>query len=65
MRHCAQQAADTPATGAHLAKMEIRALLNELVPRLEHVELAGRPELTSTLSVGGLKHVPLTYEVSA
>jgi cytochrome P450 len=49
--------------GAQLAKMEIRALLTELVPRLQSAELAGIPELTSTLFVGGLKHLPLQYEV--
>jgi cytochrome P450 len=49
--------------GAQLAKMEIRALLTELVPRLLSAELAGAPELTSTLFVGGLKHLPLTYRV--
>jgi cytochrome P450 len=51
--------------GAQLAKMEIRALLTELVPRLEHAELAGPPELTSTIFVGGLKHLPLEYRVRA
>jgi cytochrome P450 len=51
--------------GAQLAKMEIRALLNELVPRLTDAELAGKPELTSTLFVGGLKHLPLKYSVLA
>ena len=51
--------------GAQLAKMEIRALLTELVPRLQSAELAGAPELTSTLFVGGLKHLPLTFSVLA
>jgi cytochrome P450 len=50
--------------GAQLAKMEIRALLAELVPRLQSAELAGTPELTSTLFVGGLKHLPLKYAVT-
>ena len=49
--------------GAMLARMEIRALLNELVPRLEHVELAGEPSFMKTLFVGGLKHLPLTYSL--
>jgi cytochrome P450 len=51
--------------GAQLAKMEIRALLTELVPRLQSAELAGTPELTSTLFVGGLKRLPITYSVLA
>jgi hypothetical protein len=45
--------------------MEIKALLTELVPRLQTAELAGKPELTSTLFVGGLKHLPLKYSVLA
>ena len=49
--------------GAMLARMEIRALLNELVPRLEHVELAGEPSFMKTLFVGGLKHLPLSYSL--
>ncbi|MEA3019900.1 MAG: hypothetical protein QOI47_1424 [Actinomycetota bacterium] len=49
--------------GAQLAKMEIRALLNELVPRLKSAELAGKPELTSAVFVGGLKHLPISYDV--
>jgi cytochrome P450 len=51
--------------GAQLARMEIRALLAELIPRLQSAELAGTPELTSTLFVGGLKHLPLKYSVLA
>lgn len=49
--------------GAMLAKMEIRALLAELVPRLRSVELAGEPQLSSGYFVGGLKHLPIRYEV--
>ena len=50
--------------GAKLARMEIKALLTELVPRLESIELAGEPSLMQTTFVGGLKHLPITYELS-
>jgi cytochrome P450 len=50
--------------GAMLAKMEIKALLTELVPRLRSVELAGTPELSSGYFVGGHKRLPIRYEVS-
>ena len=50
--------------GAKLAKMEIRALLNELVPRLRSVELAGEPTLVQTTFVGGLKHLPIRYRLT-
>lgn len=49
--------------GALLARMELRALLTELVPRLDHVELAGEPALMKTLFVGGLKRLPIKYTV--
>lgn len=50
--------------GAMLAKMEIKALFSELAPRLRSVELAGEPELTSGYFVGGLKRLPIRYEVA-
>jgi cytochrome P450 len=49
--------------GAQFARMEMRALFNELLPRLEYLELAGEPELTRTLFVGGLKHLPIRYRL--
>jgi cytochrome P450 len=49
--------------GAALARMETRAFFAELLPRLESVELAGRPEWTATTFVGGLKHLPIRYSL--
>jgi cytochrome P450 len=49
--------------GAALAKMELRALFGELIPRLRSIELAGKPELTLSTFVGGLKHLPVRYEL--
>ncbi|TFV58255.1 cytochrome P450 [Mycobacterium sp. PS03-16] len=49
--------------GAALARMEMNSLFTELLPRLEHIELAGEPELTATTFVGGLKHLPIRYSV--
>lgn len=47
--------------GAQLARMEGRALYNELIPRLESIELAGEPSYMHTLFVGGPKHLPVRY----
>jgi cytochrome P450 len=47
--------------GAALARIETRALFAELLPRLESVELTGRPEWVATTFVGGLKHLPVRY----
>jgi len=49
--------------GTHLARMEARALYNELLPRLRSVELAGEPAYMETLFVGGPKHLPIRYEL--
>jgi cytochrome P450 len=49
--------------GAALARMETRAMFAELLPRLESIELAGRPEWTATTFVGGLKHLPIRYRL--
>ncbi len=50
--------------GAALARMEMNSFFTELVPRLKSVELAGPPELSATTFVGGLKHLPIRYEIS-
>jgi hypothetical protein len=39
--------------------MEINSFLTELIPRIKTIELAGDPELISTLFVGGLKRLPI------
>ena len=49
--------------GAALARMEMNSLYTELVPRLESIELAGRPQLSATTFVGGLKHLPVRYSL--
>ncbi|OBK70536.1 cytochrome P450 [Mycobacterium sp. 1274761.0] len=49
--------------GAALARMEMNSLFTELVPRLESIELAGKPELSATTFVGGLKHLPIRYSL--
>jgi cytochrome P450 len=49
--------------GAHLARMELRAFLRELLPRLESIELTAQPTYASTTFVGGPKHVPIRYRL--
>jgi cytochrome P450 len=50
--------------GAALARMEVNSFFSALVPRLKSIELAGDPENTATIFVGGLKHLPIRYELS-
>jgi cytochrome P450 len=49
--------------GAHLARMELRAFLHELLPRLEHLEPGGEPEQVTATFVGGLKRLPIRYRL--
>jgi hypothetical protein len=49
--------------GQHLAKMEMRILWEELMPRLSALELAGEPKLAVANFVGGPKHLPIRYRI--
>jgi cytochrome P450 len=49
--------------GAALARMEVNSFFTELIPRLKSIELNGNPELIATTFVGGLKHLPIRYEI--
>lgn len=49
--------------GAHLARMEVKAFLRELLSRLDSMELAGEPAHVATTFVGGLKSLPLRYSI--
>ena len=49
--------------GALLARMEVKALLTELIPRLDNIELDGEPAFMKTLFVGGLKRLPVRYSL--
>ncbi|HEX7857806.1 MAG TPA: cytochrome P450 [Sphingobium sp.] len=47
--------------GQHLAKLEMRILFEELLPRLDAVELAGVPRMIESVFVNGLKSLPIRY----
>jgi cytochrome P450 len=49
--------------GAALARMEVNSFFTELLPRLKAIELNGKPELIATVFVGGLKHLPIRYQL--
>jgi cytochrome P450 len=50
--------------GQHLAKLEMRILWEELLPRLKSVELGGTPQLSEANFVNGPKKLPIKYEMS-
>jgi cytochrome P450 len=51
--------------GAQLARVELRSLFGQLVPRLQSLELSGAPQTAKTTFVGGHKTVPIRYSLTA
>lgn len=50
--------------GQHLARMEMSILFEELLPRLQSLELTGMPKRKITHALGGPKFVPIRYKMS-
>ncbi|WP_293898333.1 cytochrome P450 [Phenylobacterium sp.] len=50
--------------GQHLAKMEMRILWEELIPRLKSVELGGTPAMSEGVFVNGPKRLPIRFEMA-
>ena len=49
--------------GANLARMELRTFFEQLLPRLESLELTGPTEYTAATFVGAPKRVPIRYRL--
>lgn len=47
--------------GMHLAKLEMRVLFEELLPRLKSVELNGTPRMIPSLFITGPKAIPIKF----
>ena len=60
-RHVAFGAGAHQCLGLHMARMEMKILFNELLDRLDHIELAGKPKRANSTFVGGLKTLPLRF----
>lgn len=63
-RHVAFGAGPHMCLGQHLARLELRIFWQELLSRLESVELTAEPVLTSAVFVGGPKSLPIRYKLS-
>ncbi len=63
-RHVAFGGGAHVCLGQHLARMEMRALWEELLPRLDSVELAGEPTRMLANFVCGPKSVPIRFKMS-
>jgi cytochrome P450 len=58
-RHLAFGAGAHKCLGLHLARLEMRILFEELLDRIDTVELAGEARRSNSTFVGGLKTLPL------
>ena len=50
--------------GQHLAKMEMRILWEEMIPRLKSVSFNGEPVMSQAVFVNGPKKLPITFEMA-
>jgi cytochrome P450 len=50
--------------GQHLARIEMRILFDELLSRVDSMELAGQPTTLASLQVSGPKSVPMHYRMN-
>lgn len=63
-RHLAFGAGAHQCLGLHMARLEMKILFNELLDRIETLELAGEPKRATSTFVGGLKTLPIKYALS-
>lgn len=63
-RHVAFGAGVHQCLGLHLARLEMRILFDELLDRIDIVELAGTPQRASSTFVGGPKTLPIRFVAS-
>ncbi|MGD0288724.1 MAG: cytochrome P450 [Candidatus Binataceae bacterium] len=47
--------------GVHLARLELRLMLADLLSRIEHIELAGNVERLKSNLIAGIKHMPVRF----
>jgi cholest-4-en-3-one 26-monooxygenase len=47
--------------GAHLARLEVRIMLEYLLDLIPEAELAGKAELSASLQFWGIKHMPIKF----
>jgi cytochrome P450 len=50
--------------GQHLAKLEMRIMFEELLPRIKSVQLTGDRKAVQTNFVGGLRNLPVRLELA-
>jgi cholest-4-en-3-one 26-monooxygenase len=51
--------------GAHLARLEMRVMIEQVMRRMPDLELGGRPERLRSNFVAGIKHMPVRFSPSS
>lgn len=64
-RHLAFGIGPHACIGQLLARIEMKALFRELIPRIVNMELNGAPEHAKAFWVTGLKKLPISYSITA
>lgn len=62
-RHLAFGCGPHHCLGSHLARLELRVMLEQFLKRVETIEAVGRPENVHNNSTGGFKHFPVRMKV--
>jgi cholest-4-en-3-one 26-monooxygenase len=62
-RHLAFGCGPHVCLGMHLARLELRIMLEEFLARVDSIEQAGEPVRVFTNSTGGFKHFPVRMQV--
>ncbi|MEJ2131740.1 MAG: cytochrome P450 [Gammaproteobacteria bacterium] len=63
-RHLAFGSGPHQCLGNLLARMELRIMYTQLLPRVESIELAGDPEFLQASFVHGVKHLPIRFKLA-
>jgi cytochrome P450 len=63
-RHLAFGHGSHSCLGAHVARFEMNILLEELLPKLRSVELAGAPAFVASNFITGLKRLPIRFQTT-
>jgi len=50
--------------GAHLARLELRLMMKDLLSRVDQIELAGKVERLQSNLIAGIKHMPIRFTQS-
>jgi cytochrome P450 len=50
--------------GAHLARLEVRVMFEELIPRLSSLEITGPIERLRSNFINGIKHMPVRVKLA-